>query len=77
MITEMGRLNTRTNQTLEVYATPHKSNNYTMMTEQQLLRATHMKDSSTGEVPVNGKNMRTMVAMEGFKLQPRQAWRPN
>jgi hypothetical protein len=77
MITEMGRLNTRTNQKLEVYATPHKSNNYTMMTEQQLLMVTHVKDSSTGEVPVNGKSMRTMVAMEGFKLQPRQAWRPD
>jgi hypothetical protein len=77
MIAEMGRLNIKMNQKLEVFATPHKSNSYTMMTEQQLLQVTHMKDSGTGEVPVNGKNMKTMVAMEGFKLPPRQPWRPN
>jgi hypothetical protein len=72
MIMGMKRLNVKMNNKLEVFATPHKSNNYTMMTEQDLLIVTHMKDTNTGAVPVNAKNVKMLVPMEGYKLQPRQ-----
>jgi hypothetical protein len=68
----MKRLNIKANQKLEVFATPHKSNGYTLMTEQQLLLLMHMKDVTTGVMPVNGKNVKMLVAMEGCQLPPRQ-----
>ena len=69
---EMKRLNIKTNQKLEVFATPHKSNGYSLMTEQQLLLLMHMKDVTTGVMPVNGKNVKMLVPMEGCQLPPRQ-----
>jgi hypothetical protein len=68
----MKRLNIKANQKLEVFATPHKSNNYTLMTEQQLLVLVHMKDVNTGVMPLTGKNVKMLVAMEGCQLPPRQ-----
>jgi hypothetical protein len=57
------RKNTRKDK-VEIYVTPHRSNGFTMMTENELLEAMHLV-SETGVTPENAKDAKNLRAKEG------------
>jgi hypothetical protein len=62
-----GKINVRRNGKKEVWVTPHRTNNWRMMTERDLLEAMHLVDE-TGVTPNDAKNIRNFTAEEGHAV---------
>jgi hypothetical protein len=61
------KINVKGNGKKEVWVTPHKSNNWRMMTERDLLEAMHLEDE-TGATPNDAKNIRNLRPKEGHAV---------
>ena len=62
-----GKINEKRNGKKEDWVTPHKSNQWRMMTERDLLEAMHLEDE-TGAIPNDAKNIRNLRPKQGHAV---------